>query len=470
MMRYQQGFLKIVIAFFFVVTVSACSSGGTKKNSESFILPESGVIHEKIRINKDSSLSYALYLPSSLKPSSPALRYPVILAFDPHSSGLLPVKLYKDLAEKYGIIMLGSNNSKNGLSEEKVLNIISRLFDEVHENYPIDSNRIYLMGFSGGSRIASLTAMLHPEVKAVIGCGAGFPQGSQPPLYKFDYFGLVGLADFNMNEMMQLDGMLNLLKMRHFITTFTGPHAWPPLENMEDAFQWITLNAMKDGKILKDEVLVSKIMQGFVQRIQKQKTENRMIEAVQSCKEAIAFADGLAEVTSFEKELQAILQLPEFKKQTLYRDNILKKEQNEQQLLMDALFSKDEAWWKARINKMSGVSMKDKNPEDTLMNSRLKAFLSLFCYSNVNAAMTQHNQEMSGKLVKIYQLADPTNPEAWYLGAVIRMQANDSLEGIRLLKTAVSTGFTDRTRTLNQPEFKSLKNSPAFFDILQKMK
>ena len=34
------------------------------------------------------------------------------LCFDAHGKGLLPVELYKDEAEKYGYIVVGSNNSK----------------------------------------------------------------------------------------------------------------------------------------------------------------------------------------------------------------------------------------------------------------------------------------------------------------------------------------------------------------------
>jgi hypothetical protein len=164
-----------------------------------------------------------------------------------------------------------------------------------------------------------------------------------------------------------------------------------------------------------------------------------------------------------------IAQNPVYKKQVSYHDEILKKEKNEQQELMEALFSKDISWWKERIKKLTMTNSK-MNPEDTLMNARLGAFLSLLCYSNVNAAMNQRNAEMAEKLVGIYQLADPKNPEPYYLKAVILMQRNDTVQAMKKLEEAVSKGFSDKNRLLGQPEFEGIKNETAFFDLMKKIK
>lgn len=450
-------------------------------------LPKTGMIHEKVQCSYHPELSYALYLPTTLssvirdtgyriqRPTSgishqsSVIRYPVILAFDPHGNGMLPVKLYRELAEKYGFILIGSNDSRNGLSNDKISAILSGLFDEIDARYPIDSNQIYMMGFSGGARVACLAAMKYPRVKSVIGCGAGFPQGEQPPLYSFDYFGMVGTGDFNLNEMMELDDMLNILELRHFIATFDGPHAWPPASRMEDAFQWMILNAMKDNRIKKDERQINQIFSTFKEKIATAKKANYLIEASGYCNEAIQSATGLTSTETFRNELQFIAQLPEYKKQTVYHQNILKKESKEQQYLMDALFTKDFTWWKDRMKKLS-VSGTKANPEDTLMNARLKAFLSLLCYSNVNAAMKQRNGDMAVKLIGVYQLADPVNPEPNYTYAVLLMQSSDTIQAIRQLQVALSKGFSDKNRLLAQPEFEGLKNLPPFFDLLQKMK
>jgi len=450
-------------------------------------LPQGGAIHKTVSCLQNPELSYALYVPLSLTEHHPEDttstasfpfqihkngqrgRYPIILAFDPQGNGSETVTLYRGLADKYGFILVCSNNSKNGLSQEQITHILSGMFDEIHTRYPVDTNHLYLMGFSGGARVAVLAAMLYAGAKSVIGCGAGFPQGSQPPLFKFDYFGFIGDTDFNLNEMMELNEMLNIMKMRHLIVTFNGGHAWPSAINMEQAIQWNLLNAMKDNRSEKDTALVHQILGSFDERIDRSLQENRLIEAVSLCREAAQFASGLAPTEPFEKKRIRVEQLPNYKKQRAIQQEILKKELAEQQALMEALFAKDIPWWQNRIERLSSA-MPGTNPEITRMHARLLTFLSLLCYSNVNAAMAQQNPEMAKKLIQIYILADPGNPEPHYLHARLWMQHNDTANAIVQLQKAISKGFSDKNRLLAEPEFQGMINQPDFFDLSQKMK
>ena len=46
------------------------------------------------------------------------------------------------------------------------------MMDHVMENFPIDRERVYLSGFSGGSRYSFYTASKN-DVTGIIACGAG---------------------------------------------------------------------------------------------------------------------------------------------------------------------------------------------------------------------------------------------------------------------------------------------------------
>src|ERR1700757_2305239 len=59
--------------------------------------------------------SYALYLPAAYTPQK---SWPIVYAFDPGAQGDAPVRLYREVAEKYGYILAGSNNSQNFLGNE----------------------------------------------------------------------------------------------------------------------------------------------------------------------------------------------------------------------------------------------------------------------------------------------------------------------------------------------------------------
>src|SRR4051812_43427975 len=69
-----------------------------------------GQVVEGIEALSDSSETYALYLPSTYTPDR---KWPVLYAFDPGARGRMPVERFKEAAEKYGWIVLGSNNSRN---------------------------------------------------------------------------------------------------------------------------------------------------------------------------------------------------------------------------------------------------------------------------------------------------------------------------------------------------------------------
>ncbi|MCI0665035.1 MAG: hypothetical protein L0220_28565, partial [Acidobacteria bacterium] len=103
-----------------------------------------GQIIEKVACLADPSQSYVLYLPPRY---SPEKRWPILYGFDPGGRGKQPVESFREAAEKYGWIVVGSHNSRNGpgvpLSE-----IVQALWRDTHERLAIDDRRIYTTGMS----------------------------------------------------------------------------------------------------------------------------------------------------------------------------------------------------------------------------------------------------------------------------------------------------------------------------------
>src|SRR5882672_10577374 len=85
-----------------------------------------GKIIDSVICKADHTQSYALYIPA--KGNGFAL--PVIYFFDPHGSGAFPLGKYKSLADKYGFIIIGSNNSKNGNDWTTTESIWVHLWDD----------------------------------------------------------------------------------------------------------------------------------------------------------------------------------------------------------------------------------------------------------------------------------------------------------------------------------------------------
>ena len=132
-------------------------------------LPRGEIIPD-VQCAADASQSYALYLPSGYSPNRV---WPVILAFDPGGRGRNGVERYQAAAEKYGYIVAGSNNSRNGSPDTG--KAVAAMSADVLSRFSINSRRIYTAGMSGGARVAFSVALASPSIAGVMASSAGYP-------------------------------------------------------------------------------------------------------------------------------------------------------------------------------------------------------------------------------------------------------------------------------------------------------
>lgn len=524
------------------ILAGSCTQGRQFTREAFAALPKPGIIHPTIICRGDHSLSYALLIPESFAKSPAALKtpdydtarvplFPLIIALDPQGAGSLPLERYKSLAERLGYLMVGSNNIKNGLPVDTTQKIIRTLVQEIVTTYPVDTGRVYLMGFSGGARVASLTGLYFLKVRGVIGCGAGFSGNGYAPPFQFDYYGMTGWGDFNVGEVVSLEDPLRTAGFRHHIATWPGIHEWPPEEEMEKAFQWITMNAVRDRQILPDTALTGLISRESDLEVSTNIRNGYLPDAAGSCRFALSCLQDLAPVTSYVKRIDSISHCPLYIRQQQYRESLMRDEETERQQLMNAVFSKDMSWWKERmVEKQKGSKFKDQSSktkvqgskfkdqgesgkeqgrgtneesarvqgkadqmnngrnmtegrtllnshdvdfffrEDTLYNRRILAFMGLYCYMQSGAELSKGNDQTAAKVIDIYELIEPQNPEANFLRArVYARQGNRDL-ALKQLNTAIAKGFTDIVRMEQQEEFTALKNVQEFEALVKRLK
>ena len=222
-----------------------------------------GRIIDSVICRSDPGQSYALYIPA--KGNSQAL--PVIYFFDPHADGALPLRKYKALAEAYGFIMVGSNNSKNGNDWPTTENIWLRLSDDTHARLKLDVRRTYLCGFSGGAKVASYVAIQHPGIAGVIAGGAGLPDGVSAGDFSFSLTVIAGQGDMNLTELVGVNGELDKTRTPHRIIFFDGKHEWSPVNTMGLAFAGLRFDAMKSSLIPKDNAFINAYIAGSKKRL-----------------------------------------------------------------------------------------------------------------------------------------------------------------------------------------------------------
>lgn len=427
-----------------------------------------GQIIEKVICKADTSQSYALYLPSNYSSSK---TYPVVFAFDPHGDGSLPVKNYKELAEKYHFILAGSNNSKNGTSWEDVQKIANTFFNDVQTRYYYNSQRIYCLGFSGGARIANSLTMNNGAITGVICAGAAAPAGPKTNTRENYYFmAITGNADFNYVEMKKYD-LVDLAghSIKHRLLVFDGKHEWPPVATMDEAFLWMELNQMRKVPKEKNDSIIKKGIETATKELQEALNKKEMLAAYECCRKTINFYENLGDLSYFintyeqlktDKSIDIALQKEEASWQ---------KEENLKKKYMDAVQSNDANWWKKDI---AAVNTKIKNGprEEALMNKRVLSYLSLMMYMQTTEFLKQRNTAGADYFSKLYLLVDPTNPEAHYLAAELSaIQANPA-DAIKFLNSAVKNGYTDKKKLENDDAFRNMKASAEFQKVLGEIK
>lgn len=212
-------------------------------------LPTGRVIRRMVS-RADSSQRYALYLPSAF---SRARQWPILFLLDPRGRALVPMERFQPVAERLGYLVISSYNTLSDGPAEPNYTAMAAMLEDVQRSLPLDSRRLYLVGFSGTARFAwQLTAQLAPSVAGIIGAGASVPGGvpwiranigkSSPVL-----FGTVGTLDMNYEEVRTFDAELDAIGTPHHIERFDGGHQWPPLPLATRAVEWLSLQAMRRG-------------------------------------------------------------------------------------------------------------------------------------------------------------------------------------------------------------------------------
>jgi len=132
--------------------------------------------------------SFVVYVPA-LKP---AQGYGLLVFVPPWNEAKIPPE-WTDMLDQYGLIFVSaakSGNDANPIGRREPLAVLAE--QNIAKRYPLDPARIYVSGFSGGSRIAMRLALGYPDIFR----GAILNSGSDPigdaivPLPPKDLFAL----------------------------------------------------------------------------------------------------------------------------------------------------------------------------------------------------------------------------------------------------------------------------------------
>ena len=412
---------------------------------------ETGKVITTILCKENPAQSYALYIPAG-KNRGPL---PVIYFFDPHGDGALPVTKYKTLADLYGFILIGSNNSKNGNDWSATENIWTVLAGDSKKRLQINVNRIYTCGFSGGAKVAGYIALNHVEVKGVIAGGAALPDGTPPGNFRFSFTAIAGEGDMNMTDIAAFSAALDKTQTKHRIIFFDGIHEWATVNTMSIALAGLQLDAMSEKLVPRNDSFISNYIADSKKRIEDYTKSNNYIKADAECRVSISMLSGLTGNENwFVQKDSFIKKVPVYQKQLQDRRKIISTEQNLKSEYMQQFQQGDMNYWNKTIHHLQAKA----NPAtgEGAMYQRLLAYLSLAFYSISNQLIAQHQDKEAQYFVDLYKEDDATNPEAWYFSAILHARNGNAAAAKDDLLKAVANGFTDKKRLRQQSEFINL--------------
>ena len=469
---------KLVSLFVVILALhsSAFAQQGAAISSNPRTFPVGTIVPKVATIAKPEQ-SYALYLPTSY---SGAKRWPIVYVFDPGAHGDVPVELMKEPAERYGYIVVGSNNSRNG-SWAIEGEAAQAMVQDTQETFPLDPNRLYFAGFSGGARVAARIAQVCKCAAGVFLHGAGFqPDTSASAGPRFAVFAAVGTVDFNYGEVVRLDDQLEKLGYVHFLRRFEGPHQWAPENVMEEAFAWFRLEAMKNGLEAHDDSFVAAEASRESRRAAALEQSNDLFAAWKEYRQASEMLAGLADNSALRARAEAL------EKNKAIRDGAKREKQE---------FDDQEEWTRViyvglsalqeyqdnrpeirrvvdqKILDLRQSTEREKHPEKSRV---LKRSLAGVFGLAMDTGIAQLDKKELHRALDYFELACDADPDSvWALTELAVAKAMDgdrkgTMEALRHASTRTKNPGRFTEWLNEEPAFAKLRGSPEFAALLEK--
>lgn len=199
--------------------------------------------------------TYELYVPArrDAKKLLPAILF---ISAGPEPGGW---KAFQTTCQSKGILFAGPRGAGNECAGKQRVRIILDVLDDLRRNYPVDPDRTYLAGFSGGGRIACVLGFALPELfGGIMPICAGGELRDEPWLRhrlmdRLSIAFITGTADFNRGEVERLRGpFFQDIGVRTKVWTQPGlGHGLPNDKTIQEAVRWLDDGAPRRDALAK---------------------------------------------------------------------------------------------------------------------------------------------------------------------------------------------------------------------------
>lgn len=429
-----------------------------------------GRVIDTVYCNSYPDQSYALMLPSTY---DPVKRWPLVFIFDPGARGLLAAENFKQASERFGSIVMCSNNSSND-SHSGSLVSAKAMFDDAFQRFSVDTSRLFVSGFSGGSRFVSYLALQDPSIKGIIACGAGIHHNRNTPTQireNLNYYGIIGRRDFNLPDMIETEKSLSNQQVSSFIQYIENDHVWPPAEEITTALAWLFYKT--DQNDLKARNYFTAYQMDKVQQLVKQELFLEAVLRLESLMEDF-FTPELDEYCQEIKERKA------YKRQIARDKRALNWETGKRGEYLEVLTSyvystpsrpdtiHTSLWWKKEIHLLQ--KWEDSNrPELSYAASRLLYTLEVHIAEDIEVYIKERQLLKASFLAELWLEISPHKIwTLWNTSRVYALMGNKEV-ALELVTRIVDSGEASSSWFDGAGEFDFLRSDPEFSMLLLRM-
>jgi len=435
--------------------------------------PATGTVHGSVTVTADPTNSYALYLPSAY---SPAKRWPLLLVFDPFARGEVSVKLFHEAAEKYGFIVVGSNNSRNFQDPSAAIRM---LWADVKQRYAIDPRRIYTAGLSGGARVASSVALACKNcIAGVIANGAGLPNGATTPGPEVaDWFLVAGTTDFNYPEMLHLKEALDARNAASRFVVYDGEHNWMPKDFAERAIAWLQLRAMVKGLAPVDKEFIGRQFESRLAEAASAQKAGDILAATRDYREIAQDFSTFRDVKEQDALAKSLAASEEFRKAAKnekaaldLQDEVARKAGN----LVAGISERpdDRAAFVSQLQSAANeVNREQHGTSDPARKQAIERGLASafsFAVESGQQAMLKKDYLAAKDMFQAGEIILPESAWASYLVATAAAELGEKKQAIQELKKALEKGMTN-PKSLDDAAFDRIRSDEGFKEISAKL-
>jgi predicted esterase len=383
----------------------------------------------------DVKNTYEVYIPARNNATD---KLPLLVILDAHGSGKFALDKFKQAANQYPAVLIASNLIKNGF--EGYDGAIRTLIEDVSQKYPV-SETVYMTGFSGGARMALGYGLTH-QLNGLIMCGA-LANPDQINTLRCPIISISGMDDFNFMETAQYLFNEQLTPANLKIELTNASHSWPDSLMLANALGFLCLSGQAVNT--SPESTLKLYCQQQQARINSLKQQGDLLKAALVARN-MASTEPFSSDKTFTATYNGLKTDPAYIHQMNRLKKCLQFEISVRQPYLDAFQTKDTLWWKNEISTTAEKIKSAQNAYTKDMYLRIKSFWGIASYSLCKQAIMKQDAETLKKILSIYRMLEPENPDIFYFSAFPHFWTGNNETTFFLLRKALKAGFSDRSQ------------------------